>query len=428
MGFQYQPLQKNYVRLLEPSIVSQDILTFRITHQPLSTASYSALSYTWGDGAPTEQIYINGKLFRVRLNLWSCLFYLGAAARSQCVPWRYLWVDAICIDQNNTEERSAQVRLMDRIYRNAIEVSVWLGLPPIPDFLIQTVNQSHELVKTYENDGFDWRDSIQELANRPYWTRFWVIQEFLLGQDVNIHCGNQFVDWLHFKDIFGEATGVHDYLQEDVDYARSSSGSWAAWPLVTGRHPDKHPELPQSLYKLLLAHSKSQCGEPRDRVFALLGLVTSDERALLDRFFPDYKMAVDDVIVITLSHVKANAFGEPIDMRQLLSALAVESVDRQRRLLKRSEEFDYLDSQPSIADRFWLSDFGDSDSFDVSTWDEPLRTRTRSPTSRLVKHAFYLLGLVMLLAGTVGYYYPHVVKMVASFITRLIWKARELIE
>ncbi|OAG15396.1 hypothetical protein CC77DRAFT_946771, partial [Alternaria alternata] len=138
-----------------------------------SAPRYTAVSYTWGNETPSEHIFINGQPFPVRLNLWSCLHYL---AQDKTAGWTHLWVDAICIDQMNNAERTAQVRRMDTIYRNASAVSVWLGLPPS----VEQDRSWHEPIRTFEVSDFDFHDQMSHLANHSYWTRFWVIQEFLL--------------------------------------------------------------------------------------------------------------------------------------------------------------------------------------------------------------------------------------------------------
>ena len=418
MPFSYRPLQLEGLRLLRPVWITHDVLTFEISHHLRKAAPpYTAVSYTWGDGQPTEQITLNGQRFPVRVNLWSCLHYLGGAVKYGQDSYTYLWVDAICIDHSNTGERNSQVRFMDQIYRNATVVSVWLGLPPIPDFLKAGLVNYHKPIKTYEDDGFDWSDSIEYLANRSYWSRFWVIQEFLLAQKVHLYCGNSRVDWEAFRDILGCETGVQDFYQENVDYSRSPSGLWKAWPLVTGRHPDKHPELQQSLYKLLITHECSQYQNPRDRVFALIGLVTLEERALLERFLPDYNMTEDDVVLIALCHVRLNVgvFEQgSIDVRRLLLALGVDSEARQKRLIRRTDEFDYLGDEPPSAYPDWFCDQEISE-FDVSNWgrisdpelDElDIRNwgggvhRTRQGRARRqVKQLLLALGFVLFLMG-----------------------------
>jgi len=350
MNFNYPILGQDGLRLLRPLTIQHNYLSFEMSCFPQKrTPDYTAVSYTWGDGAPTEKIYINGQPFYVRRNLWSCLYYLGQFGN---VTWKHLWVDAICIDQSNDKERNAQVRVMDKIYSNACCVSVWLGLPPSAE----QYKHLHEPPSTFDDESFEWLDSVQDLANRPYWGRVWVIQEFLLGRDVDIYCGNSRQNWIDFKDLLGYKTGVGDYLQSNFDYSTHSSGLWTAWPLVIGRHPDLHPETPQPLYQLLLNHCNSKCKDSRDRVFALLGLVTIEERRFLERFLPDYTMSEDDVVIIALSHVRQyNLEYDGHDTGRLFSGLGVNCERRRKRLSKRAEAYDYLGELPPSRD-FWIDE------------------------------------------------------------------------
>lgn len=101
-----------------------------------SVPPYRALSYAWGD-TTTREISLNGHPLEVRTNLWAALAHLpltGYGTKSSSCredmlvhekPW--IWIDALCINQNSTEERNHQVRLMGRIYAEASEVIVWLG-------------------------------------------------------------------------------------------------------------------------------------------------------------------------------------------------------------------------------------------------------------------------------------------------------------
>jgi hypothetical protein len=87
---------------------------------------YYALSYTWGDPTLCETIKIDGKRLGITRN---CAAALRRMLRGKAQ--RYIWVDSICINQANTsealEERGRQVAMMDQIYRNAIQVNVYLG-------------------------------------------------------------------------------------------------------------------------------------------------------------------------------------------------------------------------------------------------------------------------------------------------------------
>jgi hypothetical protein len=87
---------------------------------------YAALSYTWGEeDGRNLNIWVNGIQVRVRRNLMCALRTLQA--NFDLAP--ALWVDALCINQNDVDERNSQVALMGRIYENAAWVIVWLGTP-----------------------------------------------------------------------------------------------------------------------------------------------------------------------------------------------------------------------------------------------------------------------------------------------------------
>jgi hypothetical protein len=110
----------------------------------------------WGLGSASKEIHLNGCTFAVRTNLWSCLHYIRKYQQSPSAhcAWRYIWVDAICINQVNTEERNQQVQLMDRIFSQATEVSAWLGEDDSADmscslipviFIVQVVQQCRNM-------------------------------------------------------------------------------------------------------------------------------------------------------------------------------------------------------------------------------------------------------------------------------------------
>jgi hypothetical protein len=168
MDFAYDSSLASYeLRLLQPVAVNNRVLRFKTRRvQRASKTPYTAISYTWGNEDASEVIYLDNRPFHVRPNLWSCLYYMAHAARNEA--WDYLWADAICIDQTNDAERSSQVRLMDQTYRDAVCVSVWLGLVTLPEY-IKSYLPTQIPTKTVESAGFDWAESIVDLSNRPYW-------------------------------------------------------------------------------------------------------------------------------------------------------------------------------------------------------------------------------------------------------------------
>jgi hypothetical protein len=346
MVFTYNSqLHSSELRLLKPVVVGHDHLRFRLfTVSRTLAPSYTAVSYTWGDGPASEVIYLNDEPFPVRLNLWSCLHYVGK-------DWSLLWVDAICIDQANEAEKGVQVRLMDQTYRDATCVSVWLGLIPLPEpWLLSAPIEGP--VRTLESDSFDWRVCLSDLANRPYWNRLWVIQEFLLGKHVILHCSNSKMHWQDFQEMLCQEADIDVHRADHGNNIRQDvATSFRALPLVIGRRVDKHPAFLQPLSELLVNHHKAVCKDPRDRIFAMLGLVLREERALLSRFFPDYSMSEEHVLIITVAHltqysylIRGDRVGE--DSEAISIGLGVESKGRRRKLLRRARDFDYLGDWP----------------------------------------------------------------------------------
>ena len=91
-------------------------------HDTDDIIEYEALSYTWGGTDKPYEIEINGRRMPVTKNLSLALRHLRYPGRD-----RILWIDAICINQNNNEERGHQVQQMASIYKKAEQVIVWLG-------------------------------------------------------------------------------------------------------------------------------------------------------------------------------------------------------------------------------------------------------------------------------------------------------------
>jgi hypothetical protein len=97
---------------------------------------YTCLSYVWGDETSGEWILVNGQKFWVRQNLWD---FLDRARHDHRLNTEQLWIDALCIDQENVAERQHQVRQMGDIYANAEVVVSWLGIEAdLVEFLIES--------------------------------------------------------------------------------------------------------------------------------------------------------------------------------------------------------------------------------------------------------------------------------------------------
>lgn len=142
--FHYTPLKDStrYIRLLwYDGTTEEDILTFGLEEIALADCGkYLALSYEWREEEPTEAIVLDGYRFMIRPNLYS--FLERNLDRMWYAP---IFIDAICINQADFEEKQAQIRMMGEVYSRAEEVVAWLG--PRPKLFL---------------DDMDWRQIVDD--------------------------------------------------------------------------------------------------------------------------------------------------------------------------------------------------------------------------------------------------------------------------
>ncbi|KAE9371021.1 ras-domain-containing protein, partial [Stipitochalara longipes BDJ] len=204
-GGLYQPLDfDNYeIRLLKlkEGFSLQHSMEYSLEYASLiKPPEYIALSYCWGGANKTREVNIEGGgKIKVTENLADAIkglrFNMGG---------RMLWVDALCINQDDLGERSQQVRMMRQIYSTAKEVISWIPYDTcIPVDIAGTYSSSRGAVMEYliknkfngkgtrdrpppprtresqPADGWinDRWEVINDFFSEPYWTRVWVIQE-----------------------------------------------------------------------------------------------------------------------------------------------------------------------------------------------------------------------------------------------------------
>jgi hypothetical protein len=153
-----------------------------------SETAYEALSYRWGDSPSRNRILINDMAYDIRDNLFDFLWQ-ARQSRHNAV----LWIDALCIDQSNREERNHQVAFMSDIYSRASRTIVWLG-----DDNNRTktdVRYFFKLCDTARPDKLGdretrlWNSAWEHLAANEYWSRLWIIQEVLRSRVVMLWHG-----------------------------------------------------------------------------------------------------------------------------------------------------------------------------------------------------------------------------------------------
>ncbi|OCL11407.1 HET-domain-containing protein, partial [Glonium stellatum] len=163
------------IRLLE--FLNDDEPSCRIVHAELDKTPYAALSYTWGANIFDHVLKIQGISFKITENLYDALKALN---KYVCDSGLMLWVDAVCINQQDIQERNHQVRLMSAVYGSAKTVLVWLGNPYADSNLAMDKMKEWNAESSsiyYGPVGSEphraWL-SILALWERSWWRRAWI--------------------------------------------------------------------------------------------------------------------------------------------------------------------------------------------------------------------------------------------------------------
>jgi hypothetical protein len=153
----------------EASEVHCELFEYSLQGSANRTHLYEALSYVWGE-PHRKTIYINKIAFGVTLNLYAALLHLRNHALSRAV-----WIDAICIDQENLEEKEQQIQIMAKIYAQASRVVVWLGTTA------DNSDIAFEAIRVAADDDYSStvsrqfsKVSVLKLLERPWFRRIWV--------------------------------------------------------------------------------------------------------------------------------------------------------------------------------------------------------------------------------------------------------------
>lgn len=113
--FEYHPLGKDEIRVCRVSSVKPlecELVNISIKTKDKDRHIYAALSYVWGEATATKPILCNGQILHVTKSLEEAM--CGVHVHNDC---DYIWIDQICINQANVDERNNQVQNMARIYQ-----------------------------------------------------------------------------------------------------------------------------------------------------------------------------------------------------------------------------------------------------------------------------------------------------------------------
>ncbi|KAH7075155.1 hypothetical protein FB567DRAFT_610726 [Paraphoma chrysanthemicola] len=306
----YTPLtQARSIRILElePSTHSDGPLVCSLSEYTLDDApEFTALSYAWNaDGGSTHVLC---EMFRLKVTRNCARALHRIRDREGKERSLRLWVDAICIDQGQSEqasrEKTQQIQIMGDVYQKATEVIAWVGEHENKSrYICDIITTIGETIDRSPNDADTWEtvkdvafrrarqwtmftDSWREFFERSWFTRMWPIQEVVLPLPgrVSLLCGDTVLSWEHMRTTWqvlaeigilirsfklDQAVALQFYLSDAVALKRNGPNAAS----LGARRPLVQSLSEVSLTSIMHATRSKGCSWPKDKFFALYGVL-----------------------------------------------------------------------------------------------------------------------------------------------------------
>ena len=277
----YEPLLPSSleIRLLILQATNQnddDVVCHLETVNLIDNPEYEALSYVWGKSQGGDGILINGHRQTVTVNLKEALWCLRPQYGT-----RRIWVDAVCINQQDLKERASQVVIMGKIYSKATRAVVWLGKSQ--GSLVEDV-KFFSADKDAHHTEAPW-DLLGCTEEGTWWDRVWTLQESVLSRDLLFHIGLDSFSFIELRDYI---TSLIEHLhslnaccykkvyRSGLD-SRAKTIYSALWlrPIngVADLINQRAKQDDYDLLSLVSEHCHRGATDPRDKIFAFVGMV-----------------------------------------------------------------------------------------------------------------------------------------------------------
>jgi hypothetical protein len=282
----YAPLPKGHIRLLTIKSSKRKPPSYHLaTYKQWRAPKYDAVSYCWGEDLTSTVINCDGADLRIRKSLSTALPYLANRPKSA----RPLWIDAICLNQEDNEEKAIHVPLMHKIYKCAARTIVWLGEPDegtniALDFLAEAMSHLESGGDPQDLNRFDWLGrewtALREYLQRPWFNRLWTLQEVVLSKTIEILCSTKKTRVLTWRTLEKFVTSINDHnlsigLMDTCDPTFNATSSIYSNLLISHAvrcHMQQYGYVPVFFLLELIRIRSSH--EPVDKIWALLGLLS----------------------------------------------------------------------------------------------------------------------------------------------------------
>ena len=307
----YQPLLPGQIRLLR---IFKDSADLEIIHTNIASApDYNAVSYTW-NGESRNRSFLIGRPVPSRLNvIRNIVISLPHLTRNATT--NYLWVDGICINQDDEAEKEVQIPLMRQIYTLCRSCLVWLGSStPVCEIAFNFMPRMIEKLKTYEDCSQVWEEEgisvvsenvleaplwkgIVDIFSRPWFQRVWTFQEAVLPPEVSFLCGTYVMKLEDIQAVAKPLLNHFTVLQHHFPPARVGHrfifvGFLKMLRISGFRDSGQISQTPLDTLRLLYFTNPWLVSNRIDKVYAVLGVC---DRSLQEYLTVDYSKSRADV-------------------------------------------------------------------------------------------------------------------------------------
>ena len=307
--YSYRPLGDESIRLLilRPGETT-DALQGLIIEVPFETSNpYRAISYVWGTEKRNRSLTTPDGLIGLTASLCTALRCLRHRQHAVTV-----WADAICINQEDLEEKAQQIHLLPEIFQKASCTFAFVGDDDRSSSAIVTLMQIRAK-DLYGIDSQDWPEhlpripsswnerlmpsreeetwtAIGEFFDRPWFRRVWIIQEAVAAQTLQVVCGKWVINW---NDLLGATEAIDHEFRIANDELPSLEQKWEAF-LTLAKHREWEARSTRwCLFSLLEVFRYAQSTLKRDHFFALLGFASDGNE---ENFDPDYGSPLETIV------------------------------------------------------------------------------------------------------------------------------------
>lgn len=359
-----------------PKLITEwtfEILEFKMSSAP----AFEAVSYVWGKPVKTDDLLVGDHTIAITSSISSGLPYILASSTTG-----FLWIDQICINQDDVNERNAQVRVMGNIYERAEQVLAWLGKMndrkaiPLAEFLREmdkTLDKYYGLAKR-SSDAFDpYEDIIELLKGNPtylegfvalfrssWFNRLWIVQEAVFCPTVTLVMASggsvlKIADIDKIYKVLGAVRKNRPKFDKEYRALTSTSGHKAMFDICRMRRDRVESQVTWSFYFLLSTMGYREASDPRDYVYACLGFV--DDPGIVIN--PDYNIGIEETFARCAKSI-------------ILGTKSLDILDTIREVKPFLEDHTSLPS--------WVPDWRKDHSY-RSIFAEPLSTAVSQPLS-----------------------------------------------